>query len=366
MNVLFTHPFFWPHVRRGAERGIAELGGRLHGHGHPVRLLTTAPDGTRRERISNIDVRFVGVPLPNAARRRGLNEVNAFAAVVLPWLLASSGDVVHTWLYGDAWAAAQARRVRHRPTILTLTGVVEVDRMARLRVDNALLRGALEGVDEVWCLSEFARTAMEPFGREMQVVPFGIELDRFAPGEDRWPEPVLLCTSCPDEPRKLIADALAAWPLVVEAFPTARLRLAGSASRATRDRLLAAVPRARQDTIEFLGERSDSELVTEYQRAWATLMPGHEEAQGLATLESLACGTPVAGLRSGATPELVGDDGGQLYERGDPQGCATAVTACFARGSDPSTVARCRARAAPFDWAAIVDDVLRRYRTLLR
>ncbi|MGH9275602.1 MAG: hypothetical protein ACRDZU_13225, partial [Acidimicrobiales bacterium] len=45
IRVLFTHPHFWPHVRRGAEREIHDLGTRVAASGVDVRLLTSTPSG---------------------------------------------------------------------------------------------------------------------------------------------------------------------------------------------------------------------------------------------------------------------------------------------------------------------------------
>src|SRR5688572_105073 len=41
MRVALLHPTFWPEVRRGSERVIAELGAALDARGHAVTLLTT-------------------------------------------------------------------------------------------------------------------------------------------------------------------------------------------------------------------------------------------------------------------------------------------------------------------------------------
>jgi glycosyltransferase involved in cell wall biosynthesis len=51
-------------------------------------------------------------------------------------------------------------------------------------------------------------------------------------------------------------------------------------------------------------------LVQLYRQAWVTVLPAFREAFGLVVVESLACGTPVVGMRDGgAVPKLLGPDG---------------------------------------------------------
>ena len=75
MDVLLTHPSYWPYVRRGAEREVHDLGARLADRGHRVRLLTSMPEGlTRRTVDDGIDVRYVRQP-----KVRGVTPEATFA-----------------------------------------------------------------------------------------------------------------------------------------------------------------------------------------------------------------------------------------------------------------------------------------------
>ncbi|MBI1833869.1 MAG: glycosyltransferase [Candidatus Andersenbacteria bacterium] len=56
----------------------------------------------------------------------------------------------------------------------------------------------------------------------------------------------------------------------------------------------------------FLGKISDEELRLQYRGAWALLQPGIEDF-GMATVESLACGTPVITPAAGGAPEIIED-----------------------------------------------------------
>lgn len=354
-------------MRRGAEREIHGLGTRMVARGHDVRLLTSTPEGlTRAARIDGLPVRYVRLPLPAPLARRGLSDVAAFAAVALLALAAPGPDLVHAWHYGDGWAAVQARRLhRRRPVVLKLTGTVVPERMEHVRVDRKLFREAIAGADEVWCNSRYAQEVMAPFGVPMQVVPAGVDLDRFRPGP-RSERPTVLCTSAPDDPRKRVADVVAAWPAVLDAVPEARLVIAGRAREATRRSLLGGLPAAVASTVELPGDLADDALAAAYASARAVVAPAVHEALGLTTVEALASGTPVAGARSGATAELVADGTGALYEPGDAAGCAAAMVDALSLSDAPGTAERCVAAAQPLGWSAIADRVEARWMALLR
>lgn len=354
-------------MRRGAEREIHDLGTRVAAGGDRVRLLTSTPRGlTQRDRVGGMDVRYVRLPTSPSLARRGLSDVAAFAGASLPFITASRADLVHAWHYGDGWAAVQAKHVRRsRPVVLKLTGTVVPERMEHVRLDRRLFQEAIAGADEVWCNSAYARDVMAGFGVPMHVVPAGVDLERFHPAERRADGPVVLCASAPDDPRKRLTDVLDAWPAVLAEVPGARLVLAGRAVDSTRAALTARLPSALTGTVELAGDLRDDALVAAYGTAATVVAPALHEALGLSTIEALACGTPVAGARSGATADLVTALTGVLYEPLDVDGCAAAIVAAIGLSERSTTAAACRSAAEPFGWEHIVPAVLARWRALV-
>jgi len=360
LNVLHAHPFFWPEVRRGAEREIHDLAQAQARAGHHVRLVTSIPDGVLRQWTEG-ELRVTGIRRPRLGRLGMTDEAATVFGTALA-TVAARADVLHAWHHVDAYAIGTARRLRKRsPLVLKLTGSVEAERMEHVRYERRFFREALRLADEVWVNSAWARDEMAGFGVPMHVVPAGIDLDRFTPGGDRASRPTVLCTAAPADPRKRVGLLIEAWPRVVAAVPDAQLLLAGSTSPESHRRLAAVGPEA-AGSMRVLGVLDDDQLVQAYRSAWVTVAPAVGEALGLATLESLACGTPVAGARSGATTELVTDDAGLTFEPNDPEACASAVVQLLATQPDPR---RRRAAAAPFGWDAIAPLVEQRYRALL-
>ncbi|MGH3743711.1 MAG: glycosyltransferase family 4 protein [Mycobacteriales bacterium] len=362
-----THPYFWPHVARGAEREIHDLGTRLAGRGHEVDLWTGQPRGlTSRAVVDGVRVRYVRTPLPSSLARRGWTRESAFGGLAAVGAAVSRADVVLSFLYADAYGASLSRHLpgrRGRPLVLKLTGSAPLSYLEAQgqRLDRALLRRALDAADEVWVNSRYVQEAMADWDRPMHVVPAGLDPEVFAPSAPRSPEPLVLCTAAPAEPRKRVADLLAAWGRIRSELPGATLVVAQSTSAHDESLLRTRLDPADRGSVRFAGRLGDEELARAYSSAWVTVAPAVYEALGLATLESLACGTPVAGARSGATPELLSAPGtGTLFTPGDAESLAAAVVAAAELARQPATGDVCRAAALRYAWPGIVDDVERR------
>ncbi len=322
-----------------------ELAGRLVEAGHAATVLTGQPQGlTHRGFVAGAPVRWVRTP-----RRASWPEPGpGFAALALGASLLRRPDVVHCLHYADAAGAARGRA----PVVLKLTGTVLPHLVAGL--DARLLTSALTRAAEVWVNSTWAAAEMAGFGVSMRVVPAGLDTDCFTPGP-RSARPLIVCAASGDEPRKRVVDLLAAWPAIRDSLPDAELVLAGTT---TTDLPVGA---------RAVGVLGDAELAALYARAWVVVAPAVYEALGLVTLEALASGTPVAGVDSGATTELLAAAGtGSLAQPQDPASLAAAVLAAVELSQDPATAARCRAAALPYDWRRVLPQVLEGYERVRR
>jgi len=148
------------------------------------------------------------------------------------------------------------------------------------------------------------------------------------------------------QPRKNIANLLAAWELVHLCQPELGLVVVGGAGSQFRKVPFKAIPAG----VRFLGYLPDHELPRLYSSALAYVCASLDEGFGLTLLEAMACGTPVASSWSGALPELL-DGAGLLFDPTDPQQIAAALESLASHPRLRSDlIAHGCARARCFSW----------------
>lgn len=151
------------------------------------------------------------------------------------------------------------------------------------------------------------------------------------------------------EPRKGIADLLAAWRSLPA--PRPRLLLAGSKGWKVRE----------TGDAEILGYVTRETLRDLYSRCAVFVYPSRYEGFGLPPLEAMACGAPVIAARSGAIPEVLGG-AAVLVSPGDPRQLADAMQRVLGdRQLAADLGAAGRGRAAGFTWersAALFGELL--------
>ena len=119
--------------------------------------------------------------------------------------------------------------------------------------------------------------------------------------------------------------------------------------------------------LTITGRRSETELDAEYRNADILVVPSRFEPFGLVLLEGMARGLPIIASRVGGMPELVGESGSALWvPPGDPGALAEAIERL---ADDPALRRRMgsagRPRAAAFDWARRIPEVVSVYREAL-
>jgi glycosyltransferase involved in cell wall biosynthesis len=145
-------------------------------------------------------------------------------------------------------------------------------------------------------------------------IPGGVDPERFKPHPDRRAlrralgideSSLVLLTVRRLVPRMGLDNLLEAVALLKPRFPELKLLIGGVGG--LRDRLEAlSAAKGLRETVKFLGAISEADLPAYYQAADLFVLPTLAlEGFGLATLEALACGTPVVGTPAGATPEIL-------------------------------------------------------------
>jgi 1,2-diacylglycerol 3-alpha-glucosyltransferase len=109
--------------------------------------------------------------------------------------------------------------------------------------------------------------------------------------------------------------------------------------------------RGLEKTVHFLGFVPDDDLPALYHSGDAFLMPSTFETQGIALLEAMAAGLPVAAADSGGPTHFVrSSENGFLFEGRDVAACAQAVN--LALGADGALKQRARETAAGYSIAS--------------
>lgn len=230
----------------------------------------------------------------------------------------------------------------------------------RRRLANRLL---LERqADAVTGCSEFSRHGLAEIdgfsAARIELIPNGIDLDRFPPGTDRGelrsrigldPQRTLIACIARFHPVKDHATLLRAFARVADAHADADLLLAGDGTlRQELEQLSADL--GVSERVHFLGVRRD---VADILRAADLFcMTSLSEAASLTILEAMAAELPVVVTAVGGNPELVRDGiDGRLVSRGDDQAVAAALSELIAdRESAAAMGAAARVRVvAEFD-----------------
>ncbi len=166
------------------------------------------------------------------------------------------------------------------------------------------------------------------------VVPTGIEVDRFTPGDRRASraalglpaeDPVLLYVGRLDR-EKSVERLLTAFEQVAVVLPTARFVLVGQGTQGGRLREQAKRSTA-GDRIDFRGVRPREELPPYYQAADLFLFASETETQGLVLAEAAASGLPAVAVSASGVDEVVANGETGILVKAEARELAEAAIA---------------------------------------
>jgi glycosyltransferase involved in cell wall biosynthesis len=140
---------------------------------------------------------------------------------------------------------------------------------------------------------------------------------------------------------KGLDDLLAAFCILYERFPKARLDLVGAGSLA--DQLKRRVANLEMThAVSFPGSRSLEDIAVLFERCTALVLPSHSEPWGLVVNEALSYGCPVVvSSACGCVPDLVRDGlTGYSFEVGNVDDLVKAMDAVRSFSDNREAVAR--------------------------
>jgi len=170
---------------------------------------------------------------------------------------------------------------------------------------------AMRGADTVLCVSEFLRSEVashlpRQVGEKIRVLPNGIDLTQFRPG-DRRPDPArpgLLAVGSIDANTNH-ALLLSAMEIVLARIPGATLTVIGEGPlRETLSRQVREGPL--RDAVRFVGARSREEVAKAMRDDCDLLIVASQvETFGVVAIEAFASGKPVVSTRCGGPESLI-------------------------------------------------------------
>lgn len=335
MNVLMLAEVSSELVIGGAERVLREQLVGLFKRGHGIQAVVRSPkedvpsqivvDGISESRYHPIRGNAVAFVLSSIVRSiRAFDRGRAGRipdAVLIHQALAGLGPILlrnrctSNWVYVCLSLAHEeyvTRHVLHQGYLAR--GLYFLHSHLRRLVERLVIRRC----HTIVVLSEFMKDRVLTFHNvpeeRIQVIPAGVDHERFHPSDDRLEvrstlglplDKTILFTVRNLVPRMGLETLLHAIAEVKGSVKDFLVLIGGQGPLGpTLEELIAKLDLT--DVVRLVGFIPEDNLPQYFQAADLVLMPTHElEGFGLVTVEALACGTPVLGTPVGAIPEVL-------------------------------------------------------------
>jgi glycosyltransferase involved in cell wall biosynthesis len=370
MKIVLTHPFCWPYVRRGSERNLDNVARYLVSRGHEVTTISTRPGtGTTETTASGKRILDRPVRFP-VMERLHIQETHTFFFPAWRRLASLDPDVVHSFFFTDALAAACARRRRKYRVVFQMNGIA-LPRIScrRFPPEAWMWRQTLGRVDDRMVCSRFIGELLKKFyGRDYRLIYPPVEVADFPLGQGPADgRPTILSVADFTVPRKGVRVLVEAFRIVKQTVPDALLRLSGNMPEWLQSSVLGGVPDSVRRDIEILGLGRPGEVPELYRQASVMALPAMWEPSGGAMLEAFASGTPVVAANHGGLPEFIAKEVGVLFdpqsdgqETANAKGLAEALLEGLALARTPGIREKCRAHVQQYSTESI-GPVLERF-----
>jgi glycosyltransferase involved in cell wall biosynthesis len=374
MHIIQTPARFHPYIG-GVENHVWSISRELVRKGHNVSVFCADEPHVVPSEADIDGIRVVRIPYP-------MKIANTNITPRLPALLAAEEfDLIHTHI-PTPWSADASAMVawrKHKPLIVTyhndLTGTGAARYLAGA-YNRTFLKKVLQLANRIivtqpnyTCYSR----VLQPYDYKIEVVPNGVDTERFKPSENGGDANTIFFLSALDQYHeyKGLHVLLDAMPLVKKEVPDVKLMVGGSGNLlgAYKDR---AWKLQLNGSVYFLGGVPEDRLPEYYASASCFVLPSFSSAQegfGMVLLEAMASGTPVVCTPiAGVAADVSEYDAGLVVPPESPRELADALIYLLANEADAKAKGRNGRNLveAKYTWALVADRVDELYREVPR
>lgn len=391
MRILQISDLFHP-VDGGVPTVIYELSKRLIAHGHKVAVATYQfqKDWQNYEVIDGIEVFRTPLKWNKFAPFYLSAPLNMKSLVSSVWGKLGGFDVLHLHLSLAGIGALMAPQTKSVPKLFTFYGDWAKEYLAEAsgwkkklgisKLEAELMRfmqrKCIKSVETVITLSKYSKEQVLSLTLQIpqtpKTIPGGADLEKFHPNAPIPPnlpkDKFLILTVRRLYKRMGLENLISAIDIVRKEFPEVFLIIGGKGYLEESLKLKVKSERLEKN-VRLEGFISEKEKPKYLAAADLYVLPSiSQEGFGLTTLEALACGTPVLGTPTGATPEVLGNFRKEFVLQGtSAKDIAEGIMRFIKkhRGNE-SLRAKCRKYAEKFSWERMVEEYEGLYRKLVK
>ncbi len=327
LRILMVTDAYYPYPS-GVSEYVHNLSCTLRGLGHTVDIVATSFGKREDSKYDVIRVgRVVYVPLNRsyATVPFGFN----IPAKMKRLIQGCQYDVIH--LNGPIFPNLSYFALKYSNTRTVSTFLTSSERVTGF--GSGLFRKIFERlydkIDVRIAISKQAQRTNEMYvPGDYHIVPLGIDVKRFSPVGDKYPEmdrgSILFVGRM--DPRKGLQRLLKAFVHVKEKMPDTRIFVVGGGNRISKYKKMAA-SYGIDDSIQFKGAVSNSVLAKYFRSCTVFTSPAEgNESFGLVLIEAMASGVPVVASNIAGYNEVIySGRNGILVDTADPEGYAAAL-----------------------------------------
>jgi glycosyltransferase involved in cell wall biosynthesis len=374
MNILMLN-YEFPPIGGGAAKAhqclLRQYAGRDNLH---VQVLTSAPQpGVVTEKFSeNITIHKVGV------HKKDLHFWRR--AEVIEWLLKAGRhyrrllrenryDLVHAFFgFPTGWLCY--RNAGRLPYVISLRGSDVPGQHARFQIEYKVLAPVFRAIWKkaaalVACSEGLKNRALHFFpSASIDVIPNGVELDRFYPAEaGQKPDTLRLLTVGRLSVTKRVEMLVDAVEVLHKEGRRVHFAIVGGGALEPQLREIV-LRKNLGNIIEITGRADPEDMPRIYQRSDVLISASMQEGMSNAMLEGMASGLPIVTTRCEGLEELIADNGIIV----EPAGAGSIAAAVKKLADNPQLCRQmslaARKRAEQFSWGRAAEQYLALYERL--